>query len=298
MLVTGGKGFLGGHVVTALRANEHEVIDPSHEALNLCDMGAVQKFVSDTLPEAVVHLAACCGGIGINQQLPATFWSDNLLMGLNVLWSCGLGGQQLVMVGTTCSYPSECPVPFKEADIWNGYPEPTNAPYGIAKRSLLAGFQAYRSEFGLRGCYLIPANLYGPGDHYEPNRSHVIPALIRTFTQAKADGAATVVLWGTGGPTRDFLFVRDAADAIVRAIDCDQHEPINVGTGREISIAVLARHIARATGYKGDIVWDASKPDGQMRRCLDTARAKNVLDWTATTTFEEGLRETIKDYSP
>ena len=295
VLVTGGDGFLGRVVRAAFERAQHEVVAPTHAELELRDGAAVQAAFARLDPNTVVHLAARVGGIGANQKHPATFWRDNTLMGVNVLEGCRASQvERVVVVGTVCAYPNRTPVPFREESLWDGFPEPTNAPYGVAKRALATGLAAYRDEFGLKGAYLLPANLYGPGDNFDLQTSHVIPALIRKCLDA---GDSSVTVWGTGSASREFLYVDDCADAIVKAAqtidDCD---PINLGTGREVTIAELTGMIAGATGFRGEFIWDPSKPDGQPRRSLDVSRARERLGWQATTTLEEGLRRTVAWY--
>lgn len=298
VLVTGGHGFLGRHVCARLRGALAHVVAPSRAELDLRDPVAVVRAFRATMPEVVVHLAARVGGIGANQRHPGTFWRDNLLMGVNVLEAARQTAvARVVVAGTVCAYPAHPAVPFREHSLWGGFPEPTNAPYGVAKRALWMGLDAFRREFGLAGAYLLPANLYGPGDHFDLESSHVIPAMIRRCEDARRDGADHVTMWGTGRPTREFLYVEDAAEAFVRAAaGLDDPSPVNLGTGREISMAELAAAVARATGYRGRIEWDTSRPDGQRRRCLDTSRAVEVLGWRATTSLEEGLERTVAWY--
>jgi len=294
VLVTGAHGFLGRHAGRALRDAGASVFCPPRSSYDLRDRAAVDRLFADVRPEVVVHLAALCGGIGFNRAHPGRLWHDNLLMGLHALDACRAAGAKLVLVGTTCSYPLAPPVPFREESLYDGYPEPTNAAYGLAKRALLDGLTAYRAEYGLRGCYLIPANLYGPGDRFDPERSHVIPALIRRFAGARAAGERRVTLWGTGAATRDFLYAPDAADAIARAAAThDGAEPVNLGGRQEIPVRELAGFLARLCGYAGEIAWDGQHPDGQPRRVLDATRAETLLGWRATTPLDEGLRATV-----
>jgi len=297
--VTGGAGFLGRQVVSRLESEGcTEVIVPRSSRHDLRDRSAVDSLIAESRPDLLIHLAARVGGIGANRRQPGTFFHDNLLMGMNVLEAARrFGVPKTVMVGTICSYPMLTPVPFREEDLWNGYPEPTNAPYGIAKKALLVMLDAYRREFGLRGIYLMPVNLYGPFDNFDPEDSHVIPALIRKCVEARRAGAPTITCWGTGAATREFLYVEDCADAIVRAAASYEGElPMNIGSGQEIAVLDLARTVARLSGFGGEILWDSSRPDGQPRRCLDTSRAKATLGWSATTSLEEGLRKTIDWY--
>ena len=299
VLVTGGAGFLGRQVVSLLDvAGCRQIVVPRSSHHDLRDQEAVRRLFAGAPFDVVIHLAARVGGIGANRRFPGTFFHDNLRMGMNVIETAREAGTpKTVMVGTICSYPRMTPVPFRESDLWNGYPEETNAPYGIAKKALLVMLQAYRREFGLNGVYLMPVNLYGPFDNFDPEASHVIPALIRKCVEARASGAASITCWGTGTATREFLHVEDCARAIVRAAEVyDGEDPINVGSGQEISIRDLASKVAQLTGYEGEILWDASQPDGQPRRCLDTSRAKLMLGWEAQVTLEEGLRGTIAWY--
>lgn len=295
--VTGASGFLGRHVCRVLRDRGYDVAEIGHKNVDLTDMydraGCAQQVLGEARADAIVHLAAVVGGIGANQKHPAKFWHDNLLMGINVLeCAAQLRIKKLVMVGTTCSYPKTPPtIPFVEEELFHGYPEETNAPYGIAKRALFVGAVAYRREFGLNAVTLVPTNLYGPGEHFDLNNSHVIPALIRKMHEAKVSGAETVTLWGTGSPTRDFLYVADAADAIECALRLyDKGEALNLGSGREVSIKQIAAMVKMIVGYHGDIEWDLTKPDGQPRRCLSTFRAESELGWCAKTPLAEGLR--------
>ena len=295
VLVTGGHGFLGRAVGDELRRVGASVVAPTHAVLELRDAGAVGRAFGEVHPAVVVHLAARVGGIGANQRQPGTFWHDNLLMGLNVLEASRAAGVgRVIVVGTVCAYPKFTPTPFRETSLWDGYPEETNAPYGVAKRALATGMAAYRAEFGLSGAYLLPANLYGPHDDFDLESSHVIPAMIRKCEEARRRADHEVVLWGTGTPTREFLFVEDCAEAIVRAAaSIDDPDPMNLGTGREISMADLAAKIVDATGFQGAVRWDPTRPDGQPRRVLHTGRAQYRLGWSATTALEEGLARTV-----
>jgi GDP-L-fucose synthase len=299
VLVTGGAGFLGGHVLERLaKEAPSETLIPSREALDLREPGSTATAFLASRPDVVIHLAAHVGGIGAIERHPATSWHENLLMGLNVLEASRRAGvRRVVLVGTVCSYPKHTPVPFREGDLWNGYPEETNAPYGVAKRALASGLDAYRREFGLAGCYLLPANLYGPRDDFDLETSHVVPAMIRKCVDAVEGGHAEVLLWGTGTPSREFLHVRDAADAVVRAAaSIDDPAPMNLGTGREVKVSDLAELVRAATGFAGRFRWDPSRPDGQPRRSLGTSEAVRRLGWTATTSLEDGLRETVRWY--
>ena len=299
VIVTGGGGFLGKHVVKKLLDSGYEsnqIIVPRHINYNLTDRYDCEKlFYSNGNPETVIHLAASCGGIGANRENPGYYFYENMMIGLNVIEAArNFGVQKFVMVGTVCSYPKHCPIPFTEEDIWNGYPEETNAPYGIAKKALYTMLKAYEDQFGFNSTVLIPSNLYGPGDNFDPRFSHVIPALILKFKQAMDDNHRDVELWGTGKATREFLYVEDAAEAIVKSLSVHtSSDPINVGTGDEISIKELANNIAHIMGFKGKIVFDTSMPDGQPRRCVDTTKAAQILDFKAKTCINTGLRKAI-----
>jgi len=297
--VTGGAGFLGRAVVARLAARAGiEPFVPRSRDYDLRREADTRRFVADARPEVVIHLAAVVGGIGANRENPGRYFHDNLLIGTHVVEACRAAGVgKIVCVGTVCSYPKHTAVPFREAELWAGYPEETNAPYGVAKKALLVQLQAYRAQYGLRSAYLLPANLYGPGDHFDPQTSHVIPALVRKCVEASRAGAATVEVWGTGRATREFLYVDDCAEAIVLAAErYDEPEPTNVGTGREISIADLARQIAALAGFAGKLTFDPQKPDGQPRRCLDTSLARERFGWVARTSLEDGLARTIRWY--
>lgn len=294
--VTGGAGFLGRAVCARLReAGAGDVFVPRSRDFDLTEPEAVRSLFNAAAPDIVIHLAAEVGGIGANQKRPGRFFYANMAMGLNLIEeSRRRGVQKFVQVGTVCSYPCHTPVPFREDCLWTGYPEPTNAPYGVAKRALGTMLAAYHAEYAFPGVYLIPANLYGPGDNFEEETSHVIPALIRRFCDAAERNQPEVTCWGSGAATREFLYVDDASEAIVRAAAAiDTPEPINLGTGHEIAIADLARTIAALCGYRGAVRWDASRPDGQPRRRLDTSRAEQRLGWRAGVTLEEGLRRTV-----
>lgn len=294
VLVTGGKGFLGRHVVAELMSRKHDVdVIAGYNLTSQVDAAEVFLYRQ---PDAVIHLAAVCGGIGANMKWPGRFFRDNLLMGVNMIdEAMDANVKKFVCVGTICAYPKFTPVPFKETDLWAGYPEETNAPYGIAKKALLVMLQAYRKQYGFNGIYLLPVNLYGPGDHFSLDDSHVIPAMIRKFDIAKEKGYPTVQLWGTGNASREFLYVKDAAKGIVDALErYDGEEPVNLGNGQEHSIRDLAEKIRSVVGYSGQIEWNAGKPDGQPRRCLDTSRAKELFGFEASTPFDRGLRETYE----
>jgi GDP-L-fucose synthase len=299
VLVTGGAGFLGSSVVRRLEAEGcRTIIVPRSREVDLVQEGAVRRLYAETAPEVVIHLAARVGGIGANRASPGRFFYDNLMMGALVMeYARRHGVEKFVAVGTVCCYPKHTPVPFREEDLWNGYPEETNAPYGMAKKMLLVQAQAYRQEYGFPAVFLLPVNLYGPGDNFDPATSHVIPALIRRFVEAQAEGRDEVVVWGTGTATREFLYVEDAAEALVLATArYDGAEPVNVGAGFEISIRELAEHIAELTGFRGRLAWDPSKPDGQPRRCVDTTRAAREFGFRARTPFPEGLARTVGWY--
>ena len=301
VLVTGGAGFLGSHVVEKLKSRPWvgEVFVPRSRDYDLRREAAVDRLYADVRPHVVIHLAATVGGIGANRAHPGAFFYDNLLMGVHTLHHAYRHGvEKFVGIGTVCAYPKFTPVPFQEDDLWNGYPEETNAPYGLAKKMLLVQGQAYRQQYGFNAIYLLPVNLYGPGDNFDLETGHVIPALIRRFIEAQErPDASSVVLWGDGSPTREFLYVEDAAEAIVLATErYDKPEPMNIGSGQEIAIKELAQLIAKLTGYQGEILWDTSKPNGQPRRCLDTSRAERELGWRATTSLEDGLRRTVEWY--
>lgn len=297
VMVTGGTGFLGRHVVAELMSRKHDVDIVAGYNLT-CQQDAREAFL-DRKPDAVIHLAAKCGGIGANMRRPGSFFRDNILMGVNMIDEAKAAGVgKFVCVGTICAYPKFTPVPFRESELWNGYPEETNAPYGIAKKALLVMLQAYRQQYNFNGIYLLPVNLYGPGDHFSLNESHVIPAMIRKFDTAREKGLPTVSLWGTGCASREFLFVKDAAKGIVDAMErYNGPDPVNLGNGEEHTIRDLAAMVKEAVGYGGEIVWDPTKPDGQPRRCLDTSRAKELFGFEASTPFSKGLRETVQWWS-
>jgi GDP-L-fucose synthase len=298
-VVTGGSGFLGSFVVDALeKRGAREVTVPRSAEYDLREHDAVLALLEDAKPTVIIHMAAVVGGIGANREHPAEFFYDNLMMGVQLLheaWQAGV--DKFVTIGTVCAYPKFTPVPFKEDDIWKGYPEETNAPYGLAKKMLLVQGQAYKEQYGFESIYLLPTNLYGPRDNFDLETSHVIPALIRKYYEAKQHGADEVVAWGTGTPTREFLYVEDAAEGILLATEkYNSPEPVNLGSGREISIRQLTEMIAERVGFDGDVVWDTDKPDGQPRRALDTTRAEKEFGFVAQTGFEEGLQKTIDWY--
>ncbi len=299
VIVTGGAGFLGSVVVAQLRARgAAEIVAPRTRDYDLRDLGAIRRLLTDVRPHIVLHLAARVGGIGANREHPADFFYDNLMMGVQLLhesWQAGV--EKFVAIGTVCAYPKFTPVPFKEDDLWIGYPEETNAPYGLAKKMLLVQSQAYRQQYGFNSLFLLPVNLYGPGDNFDPESSHVIPALIKKAIDAQRAGQHELVVWGDGSPTREFLYVDDAAEGILLATErYDGSEPVNLGSAFEISIKDLTDTIARVTGFEGRVVWDASKPNGQPRRKLDTARARALFGFESKVTFEDGLRRTVEWY--
>ena len=297
-LVTGGGGFLGTHVVARLQAEGIDPIVARRRQYDLTRWDDTERLFADAKPELVLHLAAEVGGIGANRDNPGRYWYSNLMMGAHVIEQSRLHGvDKLLVLGTVCAYPKFAPVPFSEDDLWNGYPEETNAPYGIAKKSLLVGAQGYREQYGLNATFLLPVNLYGPRDNFHPTNAHVIPDLIRKMSDAQARGEREVVLWGDGSPTREFLYVDDAAEGIVlAALRYDRPEPVNLGTGEEISIKELAELIGEATGFEGEIVWDTTKPNGQPRGKLDTTRAKELFGFEAQTPFREGIARTVAWY--
>jgi GDP-L-fucose synthase len=294
VLVTGGGGFLGSHVVERLRDRGEDVVVPRRADCDLTQWDDAQRLFAGAEPELVIHLAAEVGGIGANRANPGRYWYANLIMGAHVLeLSRRQDVRKVVLAGTVCAYPKLTPTPFREDDLWNGYPEETNAPYGVAKKTLLVGAQSYREQYGLDAVFLLPANLYGPRDNFDPQTSHVIPALIHKMLADEDE----VVLWGDGSPTREFLYVEDAAEAFVLAADrYSSQEPVNIGTGVEISIGELAATIAELTGFAGDTVWDRSMPNGQPRRRLDTSRAEELLGFRASTSLRDGLERTIDWY--
>lgn len=299
IVVTGGAGFLGSHVAELLKAlAPAEIIVPRSATCDLVDRDAVRHLYRDARPDLVFHLAARVGGIGANQRNPGAYFHDNFQMGAHILEEGRRAGvAKIVMVGTICSYPKHTPVPFREADLWNGYPEETNAPYGIAKKALLVMAQAYRAQYGLNAVVPLPVNLYGPGDNFDLETSHVIPAVIRKCVDAQRRGDARIVLWGDGSPTREFLYVEDCARALVLAAErYDGPEPVNLGVGSEISIRDLVTRICELTGFQGEVVWDATRPNGQPRRCLDVSRAEALFGFRAQVSFEEGLRRTVAWY--
>ena len=299
--VTGGAGFLGQAVIKKLierGAKEGNIFIPRSREYDLVDGDAIERLLHDSQPDIIIHLAAQVGGIGANREHPAEFFYNNLMMGVQLLhkaWQHGV--EKFVAVGTICAYPKFTPVPFQEEELWNGYPEETNAPYGLAKKMLLVQSQAYRDQYGYNSIYLLPVNLYGPGDNFDPASSHVIPALIKKCVDAQAAGEAEIVVWGDGSPTREFLYVDDAAEGILLAAEhYNDSEPVNLGSGMEISIKHLVETIAKATGFDGRLVWDTSKPNGQPRRCLDVTRAREWFGFEAQMSFDEGLQRTVDWY--
>ncbi|MFN0122471.1 MAG: GDP-L-fucose synthase family protein [Blastocatellia bacterium] len=299
VVVTGGAGFLGSYVTEKLRQRGCEYIfAPRRAEYNLVNMDAIRRLYDDTQPDLVIHLAAVVGGIGANQKNPGLYFYENLMMGAQLIEEARVRGiKKFVATGTICAYPKFTPVPFREDDLWNGYPEETNAPYGIAKKAMLAQSQAYREQYGYNSIFLLPVNLYGPRDNFDLESSHVIPALIRKCVEAVRNGVDEITCWGTGAATREFLHARDCAEGLLLAAEkYDKSDPVNLGAGFEISIKDLAEKIRELTGFTGRLVWDASRPDGQPRRCLDTTRAVSEFGFRAAIGFDEGLRETIDWY--
>lgn len=298
VVVTGGAGFLGSQVVHLLQAAGAETFAPRSVEYDLRSLPDIHRLLADTRPDVVVHLAARVGGIGANRDHPGEFFYDNLIMGTQLLhesWRAGV--EKFVAIGTVCAYPKHTPVPFREEELWNGYPEETNAPYGLAKKMLLVQSQAYRQQYGFNSIFLLPVNLYGPADNFDPESSHVIPALIRKCEAARVSGTPFIEVWGDGSPTREFLYVDDAAEGIVLAAEYyDDPEPVNLGSAFEISIRELVQTVVRLTGFEGEILWNVGKPNGQPRRKLDTSRARERFGFQASTSFESGLKATIEWY--
>lgn len=299
MLVTGGAGFLGSFVVNKLRdRGAKRIFVPRSSDYDLVENEAVRRLYKDTAPDVVIHLAATVGGIGANRANPGLFFYNNLMMGVQMMEQGRVSGlEKFVAIGTICAYPKHTPVPFKEENLWNGYPEETNAPYGLAKKMLLVQAQAYREQYGFNAIYLLPVNLYGPGDNFDPSSSHVIPALIKKCVDAIRNRDKSIEVWGTGNATREFLYVDDAAEGVCLATErYDGDEPVNLGAGFEIAIKDLVSLIVRLTGFQGEVVWDETKPDGQPRRMLDVTRAEKFFGFKARMSFEDGLRRTIDWY--
>ena len=297
VLITGYKGFLGQHLVKRLRG-DYELLTPTSSELNILQQKDLEDYVADLLPDAIIHLAAVCGGIGANQKSPADFFLQNSLMSLNILNTAHrFNVSKLVTLGSVCSYPKFTSVPFKEEDIWDGYPEETNAPYGIAKKNLLVGCKAFSDQYGSNFIHLIPVNMYGEHDDFNPESSHVIPALLKKFTEAKQRGESAVEVWGDGSASREFLYAGDCSTAIQLALEnYNSSEPVNIGTGQEISIKNLVYLIRGIVGFEGEIIFDPSKPNGQPRRCLDTSRAEREFGFKAQISLEEGLTRTYNWY--
>jgi GDP-L-fucose synthase len=297
--VTGGAGFLGSYIVNRLQGlGCRQIFVPRRTDYDLTELDAVRRLYADANPDIVIHAAAVVGGIGANKAHPARFFYENLMMGVQLMhegWRAGV--EKFVSIGTVCAYPKFTPVPFREDDLWNGYPEETNAPYGLAKKMLLVQGQAYRQEYGMNAVFLLPVNLYGPRDNFDPESSHVIPALIKKCVDARLNGDRELVVWGDGSPTREFLYAEDAAEGIVQATEhYNSDEPVNLGSGVEISIRELTETIVRLTGFDGDVLWDATKPNGQPRRRLNVERARAAFGFEARTSFEAGLSRTVEWY--
>jgi GDP-L-fucose synthase len=299
VVVTGGAGFLGGFVTEGLKNRGcRNILVPKLEDYDLVEMDDIVRMYEDMRPDVVIHLAAAVGGIGANREHPGEFFYKNLMMGVQLIEKARQRNiEKFVAIGTVCAYPKYAPVPFREDDVWNGYPEETNAPYGLAKKMLLVQSQSYRDEYGFNSIFLLPVNLYGPGDNFDPASSHVIPALIKKCVDAIENGDDHIDCWGTGKASREFVYAGDAAEGILLATEhYNGPEPVNIGAGFEITIRDLAEKIARLTGFAGEIRWDSSKPDGQPRRCLDVSRAKEYFGFEAKTPFDEGLKTTIDWY--
>jgi GDP-L-fucose synthase len=299
VVVTGGAGFLGSYVVEKLRQRGcQQLVVPRSREHDLREKEAIVSLLHEVRPHLVIHLAAVVGGIGANRRHPGQFFYDNALMGIQLIEAARRAGvEKFVCAGTICAYPKYTPVPFQEQDLWNGYPEETNAPYGLAKKMLLVQLQAYRQEYGFHGIYLLPVNLYGPWDNFDPESSHVIPAIIRKVVEARRRGEKKITAWGTGQVSREFLYVEDAAEGIVLAAErYDKPEPVNLGSGQEITIRDLVHLIAELSGFNGQVEWDSSQPDGQPRRCLDITKAQQEFDFVARTSLRAGLKSTLKWY--
>ena len=299
IVVTGGTGFLGAHLIDRLKSSGcGNLVAPSHKAYDLTCADAIALLFEEHRPEVLIHLAAVVGGIGANRANPGRFFYENAIMGIQLIEAARRHHvEKTVVIGTICAYPKFTPVPFREEELWDGFPEETNAPYGLAKKMLLVQCQSYREQYGMDAIYLLPVNLYGPRDNFDLNSSHVIPALIRKCVEAKESGREEIVLWGDGSPTREFLYVEDAAEGILRAAErYEKPDPVNLGSGMEISIRDLAAKIAQMTGYAGCITWDTSQPNGQPRRCLEVSKAEREFGFRAATPFEVGLRKTIDWY--
>lgn len=299
IIVTGGAGFLGKFVVRKLAESGcKNIFIPAIEEYDLRDINAIKRMYASAKADMVIHLAATVGGIGANLDKPGSYFYDNLVMGIQLIEQARINNiEKFVVIGTICAYPKFTPVPFKEENLWNGYPDEVTGPYGLAKKMLLVQSQAYRQQYGFNSIFLLPVNLYGPGDNFDPKFSHVVPALIRKFYEAKINDLNEVIVWGTGKATREFIYAEDCAEGIVKAAQSyDKSEPVNIGTGIETPIKDLAEKIKDLIGYKGRIVWDASKPDGQPRRCLDVSRAVKEFGFKAKTNFDEGLKKTIDWY--
>ena len=298
--VTGGAGFLGTHLIRRLKEHgAREIFVPQYPEYDLVREADIIRMIDTAKPDIIIHLAAKVGGIGANREKPGEFFYDNLMMGVQLIHQSWMKGvEKFVAIGTICAYPKYTPIPFKEEDLWNGYPEETNAPYGLAKKMLLVQSQSYREQYGYNSIFLLPVNLYGPGDNFNPASSHVIPALIRKYLEAKEQGASEIIAWGDGSPTREFIYVEDAAEGIALATErYNSSEPVNIGSSFEISIKDLTETIARLTGFNGTIRWDTSKPNGQPRRKLDTTSAREAFGFEAKTDFEDGLKRTIDWYA-
>jgi len=299
VVVTGGAGFLGSFIVDALRERGcQDPVVPRSKDYDLRDRDAIIRLFKEARPQIVIHLAAVVGGIGANRSNPGRFFYDNAIMGIQLIeYARQFGLDKFVAVGTICAYPKFTPIPFREQDLWNGYPEETNAPYGLAKKMMLVQAQAYREQYGFNAIYLLPVNLYGPRDNFDLETSHVIPAMIRKCIEAKQNGRAEIVLWGDGSPTREFLYVEDAAEGIIKAAEgYNGGEPVNLGSGEEVTVRDLAQIIASEVGFTGKVTWDTSKPNGQPRRCLDVTRAKELFGFQATHRFPEGIAKTMAWY--